>query len=228
MCCRFIHHPPHVGLLNVLEPSAVAGLGMGRVGFRRRAQYESFMCAHDVLVFESGIHDFGMPFVARANSYAKNLVRPVCAAAARAEECDAALEPALLNQSWYRFPLRAYRQRLASLLEMWGRCREAKPRWRGIFRLAPAPRARARPADCELAQWGFNTQAHHVALSNAVATRMVEAAGFEVFDAFAVTLHAPVAWMDDVRYGVKHKVHESEAVSDLVTQMLLNQLCRAP
>jgi len=54
---------------------------------------------------------------------------------------------------------------------------------------------------------------------------MVEAAGFEVFDAFGVTLHAPAEWFDDVRYGVKYKLHEAEALSDVVTQLLLNQLC---
>ena len=36
---------------------------------------------------------------------------------------------------------------------------------------------------------------------------MVESAGFEVFDAFGVTLHAPPEWFDDVRYGVKYKLH---------------------
>ena len=41
----------------------------------------------------------------------------------------------------------------------------------------------------------------------------------------APTLHAPPQWFDDARYGVRYKIHEAEAVSDMTTQVLLNQLC---
>ena len=63
---------------------------------------------------------------------------------------------------------------------------------------------------------------------NHAAREMVEAAGFEVFDGFGVTLHAPPAWFDDARHGVRFKLHEAEALSDVTTQALLNQICATP
>lgn len=217
----FIHHPPHYGLANVLEPEAVPGF---RVGFRRWLQYERFFCQHDVLIFESGVHDFGLPFGPLV-AYGKSALRPACASASTPDACVAALTPALRNETWRLRPLEAYAKRLRTVLAMWGRCREANPRFRPIFKLAPAARSRRRPAECSVAQWGFNSEAHHVAAFNRVARDLVEAAGFEVFDAFGVTLHAPSEWFDPVRHGVVHKIHEVEAVSDVETQMLLNQLC---
>ena len=86
------------------------------------------------------------------------------------------------NETWRLRPLEAYRARLQGLLRMWGKCRQVKPGFRAIFKLAPAPRARTRPAECEVAQWGFSTQAHHMASVNDLAKEMVEAAGFEVFE----------------------------------------------
>lgn len=58
----------------MLEPDAVTSSAGGRVGLRRAAQYERLMCEHDVVVFESGIHDFGMPFYSAQLTYAKNHV----------------------------------------------------------------------------------------------------------------------------------------------------------
>ena len=54
---------------------------------------------------------------------------------------------------------------------------------------------------------------------------MVEGAGFETFNGFGVTLHAPPQWFDDAKYGVKYKIHAAEAVSDVETQALINQIC---
>ena len=87
-----------------------------------------------------------------------------------------------------------------------------------------------------------------VAAVNALARRLVEASGFEVFDPFAATLHADAHWFDalpsarsgakrrrkrdsdekgSALSGIEYEIHNAEAVSDMVTQMLLNQLCRA-
>ena len=122
--------------------------------------------------------------------------------------------------------MRAYRQRLAKVLDMWRRCRAAKPHFRGIFHLSPAPRARQSPSDCKVAQWGFSTQAHHLRVVNEAARELVTGAGFEVFEApFALALHAPPQWFDDAKYGVRYKIHESEALSDLTTQALLAHIC---
>ena len=72
---------------------------------------------------------------------------------------------------------------------------------------------------------GFSVNAHHLQAVNAAARQAVEAGGFEVFDGFGLTLHAPPQWFDDARYGVRYKIHEAEVVSDMTVQALLNQLC---
>ena len=41
----------------------------------------------------------------------------------------------------------------------------------------------------------------------------------------SLLLHAPSEWFDDVRHGVKYKIHEAEPTSDVTTQMFINQLC---
>ena len=237
-----LDHPANFGLLNVLEPRTVQQ-AEARVGFRSAAEYEKMMCSHDVLLFESGVHDFGLPFTewvkpSRSKLAAECEGRP-------AAECRAALAAALNNQSWRERPLQAYRERLGRLLAMWGRCRAQRPGFRAYFKLAPAPRARGPLAagagkgsrrgralgerqalsnDCEAAQWGYWTQAHHVAVFNEVARAAVTAAGFAVFDPFGVTLHALPRWFDDARL-IRHSIVEAEALSDLTTQLWLNQLC---
>lgn len=57
--------------------------------------------------------------------------------------------------------------------------------------------------------------------ANDVAREVVEAAGFEVFDTFSAALHALPEWYDE---GGKDNQH-SDVISDLITHMLLNQLC---
>ena len=59
-----IHHPAHAGLANVLEPEEVAKVER-RVGLKHAAAYAKLMCEHDVVLLESGVHDFGMPFTAQ-------------------------------------------------------------------------------------------------------------------------------------------------------------------
>ena len=150
------------------------------------------------------------------------------------------LPAALKNETWRQMPLSTYRRRLVALMQVWKECRSSKgPAWRGIFKLAGAPRARAihptqEPADCELAQAGYSSQAHHMATANEVAKRIVEQAGFEVFDPFAATLHASPSWFDALpatavrarrSKGLAFEIHSAEAVSDMMTQMSLNQLC---
>lgn len=74
-----------------------------------------------------------------------------------------------------------------------------------------------------------------MAVVNTVARRLVEAAGFEVFDPWAATLHAAPNWFDPLptargsrrqtSHGLEYEIHSAEALSDMTTQMLLNQLC---
>jgi hypothetical protein len=75
-----------------------------------------------------------------------------------------------------------------------------------------------------------------MATVNEVAKRIVEQAGFEVFDPFAATLHASPSWFDALpasatavrahrSKGLAFEIHSAEAVSDMMTQMSLNQLC---
>jgi hypothetical protein len=59
--------------------------------------------------------------------------------------------------------------------------------------------------------------------ANDVAREVVSAAGFEVFDPFPATMHARMHWFDKGGRDLQH----SDVLSDLVTQMLLNQLCAA-
>ena len=221
---QFLQHPPHYGLANMLEPSGVHSAG--RVGFRSPEQYAKFMCAHDIVVLESGLADVGLPFTEHV-TWAVNRVLPKCAGRS-AGECEAALSGALQGETWRRMPLLSYRRRLATLLDIWSTCRRRKPSFRAILKLSPAPRARQRPADCSLAQWGFSVYAHHLQLVNRVARELVERAGFEVFDGFGLTLHAPPSWFDEARHGVRFKIHESEALSDVTTQAFLNHLCHRP
>lgn len=143
----------------------------------------------------------------------------------------------------------AYRNRLHALMEVWKSCKRDNPKWRGIFKLAAAPKARGleatpeglnyNPTDCALqgaalmgapslksmANQPYSAQPHHVQVFNEVARRAVEAAGFEVFDTFAATLHADERWFDEPPAREQASIHASEALSDMVTQMLLNQLC---
>ena len=165
------------------------------------------MCQHGIVIFESGIEDISSPPSAQK------------------------------NEAWRNMPMAAYRNRLHALMEIWKGCKQANPRWRGLYKLALAPRAHglhAMPEASECVQGGSQRAAHlhHVHVLNAVARRAVESAGFEVFDPFAATLHARGEWFDVLRagrgpsnQGVKYQLHSAEALSDMVTQMLLNQLC---
>ena len=103
------------------------------------------MCKHDIVIMESGLADFGLPFTQHV-SFARNRVRSACASKS-ATECESALAPALRGEDWRRRPLTAYKQRVALLLDVWQRCGRIRPHFRGIFKLAPAPRARQRAAD---------------------------------------------------------------------------------
>jgi len=182
------------------------------------------MCSFDLLIFESGTHDFGLPF-GDLVTFGKSRLKEACQGRTQAE-CHAVLLPAIRNQTWRLEPFHTYRQRLRTLTRMWARCRTKQPNFRVIFKLAPAPRVREQHSDCEIAQWGFSTQAHHMARANAIARAEVEAAGFEVFaGSFSATLHARAEWFDDVKQGIRYHPFESEAISDVLTQLLLNKLC---
>ena len=179
------------------------------------------MCAHDLVVFESGVHDMAF-FDRRAH-------RALLHACTGPLPCDdAQLMPAMHNESWRLDQLSSYRANLGRLMEMWRRCartREARqlPPFRPIFKLISAPNSGTELSGCN-AEWGYNTEAHYMQVANAVAREVVEGAGFEVFDAFSAALHAMPQWYDE---GGRDNQH-SDVLSDLVTQMLLNQICAAP
>ena len=65
-------------------------------------------------------------------------------------------------------------------------------------------------------------QLHSVHAANELARGLVVAAGFEVFDPFATTLHAMPAWFDR---GSSLAMDDAEAISDMTTQLLLNHIC---
>eukprot|EP00966_Prymnesium_polylepis_P193493 4484982-Prymnesium_polylepis.1 len=58
-------------------------------------------------------------------------------------------------------------------------------------------------------------------VANEVARQVVESYGFEVFDPFALGLHAPSHWYN--MNGVDNQ--HSDALADAMTQTLVNQLC---
>jgi hypothetical protein len=68
---------------------------------------------------------------------------------------------------------------------------------------------------------------HRVAAANALARQIVLEAGFEVFDPFSATFHASPLWLEAPSTSVE-ALGAHEVVSDLITQMLVNQLCNVP
>ena len=102
-------------------------------------------------------------------------------------------------------------------MDMWRRCKARRPAFRPIFKLAIAPNE----GHCRLPVWGYNTQAHEMVAANDAAREVVERAGFEVFDPFPLGLHAQYRWYDQNRKDMQH----SDVLSDLLTQMLINQIC---
>ena len=228
--------------------------GLGNIFPSRAAEFGELMCAHDVVVFESGMHDLALPssrYYAPAAPTVTNALMRVCAESDDMRECEAVSSRALGGQSWREFPLKTYRERLQALTRLWRGCRERRERaglaFRPLFKLAPAPRTRnVSDFGCDVLQTGYNGQAHHVLVANEVARRVVEGAGFEVFDAFPLTLHADGAWFDRLRmagfnqsrfvararrlgltwHGLADVSHV-EALSDMATQMLLGMLCTA-
>ena len=58
-------------------------------------------------------------------------------------------------------------------------------------------------------------------VANELARRVVEGAGFEVFDPFAAGMHASAKWYDSSGKDNQH----SDVLSDVVLQMLLAQIC---
>ena len=141
------------------------------------------------------------------------------------------------NQSWRVYQLESYRLHLQGLMTMWKRCAAARrsaeavraprmaPRhaWRPIFKLTFAPnheRARS-SAERRCTDWGYNNIGPYLAVANAVAREVVEEAGFEVFDPFPAGLHAANSWYNEDGADAQH----SDVTSDMVTQMLVSQLC---
>ena len=225
-------------------PSTALSTRRGRRANSRQDLIE-LMCSHDIVVFESGTEDMALPVTQISPLRDPSLLEPACSGRS-VSECMAVLPSALQNESWRYTPLAAYRQRLSGLVDVWKDCRRQKPHWRGIFKLSSAPRARAvrlerEPADCSSGQSGYSASAHHMAVVNSVARRLVESAGFETFDPWAATFHAAPSWFDALPVGrgrrkahpsssagsrgLDYEIHSAEAVSDMVTQQLLNQLC---
>ena len=165
-----------------------------------------------------------------------------------AAACALAVDAAVQNDSARSAPLAEYAARLSRLLEAWRACKARKPRWRAAFLLSGASRGavrpggggrgaegaagaaaappRAPPVECG-ARFvrGMASHPHGVARLNEVARRMVEAAGFEVLDPLAVTLHALPSWYDKERRPMEFAPFEAEALSDVMTQAVVGQLC---
>ena len=104
----------------------------------------------------------------------------------------------------------------------WRRCADKRLQggltpFRPIFKLVAAPNS---ISSCE-SEWSYNVEAHYMAIANGAAREVVEAAGFEVFDAFPATAHVQPNWYD---LNGKDNQH-SDIVSDLTVHMLLNQIC---
>tara|TARA_B110001452_G_scaffold90019_1_gene73926 strand:+ start:236 stop:2053 length:1818 start_codon:yes stop_codon:yes gene_type:complete len=213
----YIHHPFRHGLSNVLRPDPNK-----RDGLSSAAQYFELMCAHELVVFESGVHDFALPD--------RRAYRTLIGQCNQAKPCtDEELLPLMLNQSWRLDPLASYRTHLTELTAMWRRCADRRSesglaRFRPIFKLVFAPNPGIEMvSSCSAAEWGYNTEAHYMAIVNRVAREVVESAGFEVFDPYPASLHAKPRWFDLNGRDNQH----SDMLSDLVTQMLLSQICLA-
>ena len=206
----FIHHPFRHGLLNVLHPDPKKADGLNKA-----SQFESLMCEHDIVIFESGVHDMALP-----DRRAHRALQKLCHESVPCT--DAELLPKLMNESWRLNQLSSYRTHLAELMGTWRRCAETRAHsgltpFRPIFKLVTAPNS---ISSCE-SEWGYNVEAHYMAVANAAAREVVEAAGFEVFDAFPATAHIHPTWYD---MNGKDNQH-SDIVSDLTVHMLLNQVC---
>ena len=116
------------------------------------------VCLFDLVIFESGVHDFAMPY--------KGAFGKVMRACQGPAPCSAEqILPSLLNQSWRLFALDSYRAHLRELMEGWARCRKRNPAFRPIFKLVFAPN---QPATC-LSEWGYNTDVWHMQVVNQVA-----------------------------------------------------------
>ena len=206
----FIHHPFRHGLLNVLHPDPKKADGLSKA-----SQFESLICEHDIVIFESGVHDMALP-----DRRAHRALQQLCHQPAPCT--DAELLPKLMNESWRLDQLSSYRTHLAELMGTWRRCAAKRTQsgltpFRPIFKLVAAPNS---VSSCE-SEWGYNVEAHYMAVANAAAREVVEAAGFEVFDAFPATAHALNTWYDMNGRDNQH----SDILSDLTVHMLLNQVC---
>ena len=207
----FIHHPFRHGLSNVLAPSRQT------VGFRSANGYYAFMCRHELVFFESGVHDLASP-----DRRAHTSMIEKCSHALPCTDED--LMPNLQNLTWRLDQLPSYRRHLHRLMDMWDKCKayrksRGKPSFRPIFKLSYCPNAWSE-LDCNRA-WGYNTQGHYLLTGNQVAREVIESRGYEVFDPFPATLHAHPKWYDLQGRDALH----SDVLSDLITQMLLNQVC---
>ena len=52
---KFIHHPERNGLMNLIAPPS------NHLGHKSFVLYEKMMCKYDIVVLESGLHDFAIP-----------------------------------------------------------------------------------------------------------------------------------------------------------------------
>lgn len=101
-----------------LQPTAT-----GSARAKRRRQVKTgqdvlgVMCAHDIVVFESGIEDFSLPLTRFSPLRDPSLLQPACSGRPVAE-CAAVLPLALQNKSWRGAPFAAYRHRLTALLNV--------------------------------------------------------------------------------------------------------------
>jgi hypothetical protein len=218
------HYPAWGGLANLLGSQADA-TGASPSSAPGSGAYYRRMCQNaDIVVIESGYEDVAFPATA---------TRGAVGVAERSSE----------DHRW-QHTLGQYRSRLYRLMRDWRRCRaERGSSWRPIFQLTAASRARGlhgepRAADCKQQPGGHGGRPgadtgrvplgefiHRQAAINELARRVVEEAGFEVFDPFGASLHAPSFWFDKLKGPLEYDSRKAEVISDMTAQMLANQLC---
>ena len=219
---QFIHHPFRYGLVNVLHPDPKRA-----IAYKTAHEYETRICKHDVVVFESGVHDLASPDRRVHREMLKACTRP------EAGCTDEELMPILHNESWRLDLLGSYRLHVEELMDMWDRCRDRRRQdsthksrkahpFRPIFKLSTAPNPATEMKSCT-AEWGYNTEGWYLLVANQMVREIVERRGYEVFDPYPALQHVPASWFD---VGGRDALH-ADAVSDLVTQMLINQLCNS-
>ncbi len=210
----YIHHPYRYGLWNVLDPSYVAGREK-RLGLANASRYLDWMCSFETVVFESGLHDFGLPLRNGTQTLINHCYANTCT--------DDFVLANVKNESWRIDLYAAYRRNLVRLARMWHTCRRTKPSFRPIFKLAMSPHLEACPPPKETqTKWTFNEDPWIMYKANRIAKHVMGAHGFEIFDPFAVGMSAKKEWYDAGGNDHQH----SQRLSEILADSFLTLACR--